>query len=545
MNTLIGKIAPLQFVGAGMTINEAEAQLEASADVDMAAQRMALSKLTLRTATIAGSITEGDIGWGTSGLTARGNAVYQSDLSRLQLWFADPQVQPTVRTAGILSGNCVIVSQGTATQLQCNNTVSQLAIYDTQQLIQANGQNVAPLYAEPELKLNMRGTYDTARDAAQFDTLELASRGIAMAASGKLSQATGAKPAIDLAGKLDYDWEQLSPLLKPYVGDMVRIKGRRSSAFTAAGPLNPAAETPRAVVSNVSYNARPIETDSLAMIKPVSATLALGWDELAVMGIPLARGDMEMQLRDGVFGLQKPFVINGEEGMISVAPQVRLTPGPMELTLPAGDVIKQFKVTREMAGFALKYLNPMISSNAQVEGRVSLGLSEFRMPVSQWRAMTASGKATIHGLQVVPGPASETWVLRVKQIKALLNGQVPPTQLDRESVLMSMPEQAIDVRVQDGRVYHQGLVMEIDKLAVRTSGSASMVDNTLAMTIEVPLRPEWVQKYPTLGNLPNQAIRMTMSGTVDDPKISSDEIKQLTTSLLTNFAQDKLLGGAE
>lgn len=592
--SLNGKIQPAVFYGAGMFINESTLQLSGSADVDLNAQRLSVPQLTIQSSTVAAELTETELLWPAKGMTARGKARYQADLARLQQWTINPEKpELSYRYTGMLAGDCVIATGGTTTQVTMNNTVQQLAIYDYAALVKAQGQNVAPLWHEAELKLNVRGAMDTASDIINAESLELQSQALALRTSGKLRGLNGTKPTVELAGKIDYDWNTLAPLIKNYTGDRVVLKGRQSNDFTLAGPLDLSAE-PTQIASNVTMVSRPSTppaADSLAMLKPVSATASIGWEELVLSGIPLQRGQMDLQLRDGMFGFQKPFVVHANEGKITLNPSVRLTPGPMEILLPNGPVVEQFLMTKEMARDYIKYVAPIMADAADVEGRFSLGVTEGRIPVDQWKTMTVTGKATMHGLQVMPGPKSEMWVGIARQVKGILSGgglaalaggageggttSMVGTGLSaagsllnggglqglanglggatgagaagteqNQTVLLRMPEQTIDYAVQDGKVYHQGLTMEIDNLTVRTRGYVGL-DNTLGLVLEVPLRDEWIQKFPTLGQLPNKAIALNVGGTVDKPAINSAELRQLVMSMGQNVLQDKVLNGVQ
>jgi hypothetical protein len=297
---------------------------------------------------------------------------------------------------------------------------------------------------------------------------------------------------------------------------------------------------------------------------------------------------LDLQLRDGLLGLQKPFVIQAEEGKISLAPTVRLTPAPMEVYIPNSLVVDQFKMTPQMASKLMKYMAPVLADATKVEGRFSLAVTEGRIPVDQWQRMTMTGRATMHGLQVMPGPASEMWVGLARQVKGIISGgglaaltggagsegggnllgtglsaagsllnggglgglanaagQGTGTAADQKQVvLLRMPEQTIEYAVQDGRVYHQGLTMEIDNLVVRTRGYVGL-DNTLGLVLEVPLRDEWIQKFPALAQLPNKAIGLNVGGTIDKPSVNSAELRQLVMSLGQNVLQEKVLNGVQ
>ncbi len=163
----------------------------------------------------------------------------------------------------------------------------------------------------------------------------------------------------------------------------------------------------------------------------------------------------------------------------------------MEMYLPKGPVIERFLVSRDMSDQMLKYINPFLANSTNIEGRFSLDVSDSRVPLEQPELSEVAGRMTMHGLQVTPGASTMTIIGLAKQIKTALDGNLlgalaPAASPGREVVLMRMPEQVIDFRVQDGKVYHQGLVMEIDTVSMRTQGYVGIKSQELGIVVEIP-----------------------------------------------------------
>ncbi len=299
--SLAGKVQPAQFVGNGLYLNEELLQFQGQADMQLSQQQLQVSNLVIQSATLAAQVTDGQLVW-SKGLVAKGNARYEANLERLQRWFYNPQTPPGQLAGGMLSGNCTLATTGNLVQLQANNSVKNLVVYSTESLkaaIQAR-QTPQPIWSETELQVNARAQYDGDSDLAQCDVVEIISQALAMRAQGKLEQATGKVPQLVLAGKLDYDWAVLGPLLEPYTKvAQIKLVGRRSSNFQMSGPLTISAD-PKTALSTVSMNLTPAKPDSMAKLKDITAAMNLGWDKLQIMGIDLAQNELNLQLQNGI-----------------------------------------------------------------------------------------------------------------------------------------------------------------------------------------------------------------------------------------------------
>jgi translocation and assembly module TamB len=105
---------------------------------------------------------------------------------------------------------------------------------------------------------------------------------------------------------------------------------------------------------------------------------------------------------------------------------------------------------------------------------------------------------------------------------------------------ITMSERTVDVRVIDGRVYHENLEFLIDDVPVRSRGSVGF-DETLAVEIEVPIQQKWVGDKPALKGLVGQVLKIPVQGTFNQPKID----ERVVGNFIAQAAQSAASGAIE
>jgi len=109
--------------------------------------------------------------------------------------------------------------------------------------------------------------------------------------------------------------------------------------------------------------------------------------------------------------------------------------------------------------------------------------------------------------------------------------------------VIHMNRQTVDVRLKNGRVHHQGLVFEIDGVAVETAGSVGL-DHSLAITAQIPIRKEWVENDRILSRMANRKVSVPIRGYASRPQLDgsvvADLARQIGQSATQGFIEDKL-----
>src|SRR4029077_14121378 len=101
--------------------------------------------------------------------------------------------------------------------------------------------------------------------------------------------------------------------------------------------------------------------------------------------------------------------------------------------------------------------------------------------------------------------------------------------------LVSIRDQQVNFRVADGRVYHQNVEFQIGDVTLRSQGSVGF-DETVSLTLQIPIQDAWVAKEPLLAGLKGQSLQVPVSGTLTKPKMDQRAVTNLGGQLIQNGA---------
>jgi hypothetical protein len=257
--------------------------------------------------------------------------------------------------------------------------------------------------------------------------------------------------------------------------------------------------------------------------------VSLGFSHADVYGLRVGKLDFNARLQGGTVNTQPIAAAIGREeplGKLNVTPIVRLSPNPAELQIGKGQLLSNVRISQELSNSWMKFVTPILAEATRAEGTFSLELDGAKVPLMKPEKADLSGKMIIHNVAVTPGPMLEPLVLIAQQIEAIVKKRPPPVGVGREATLLTMQDQKVDFSLVDGRVHHQDLVMTIGTTTIRTRGSVGL-DETINLIAEVPVRKEWIQSNPALGNLRDQTLQIPITGTLRKWKIDDRVIQQL------------------
>jgi len=172
-------------------------------------------------------------------------------------------------------------------------------------------------------------------------------------------------------------------------------------------------------------------------------------------------------LGDGALQIA-PIAVAVGDGQLNLAPTVHFDPEPALLTMPAGPVITNVRISPEVSEAMLKFVAPVLAGATQSEGLFSMQLDGLRVPLADTKKADSAGKLTVHSVRVVPGPMAEQWVGIAQQIQAVAkhNDATPNGQ----ATLLSIRDQQVNFRVVDGRVYHENIEFQVGDVVMRFAG---------------------------------------------------------------------------
>ena len=183
--------------------------------------------------------------------------------------------------------------------------------------------------------------------------------------------------------------------------------------------------------------------------------------------------------------------------------------------------------------FTLGYALPVIAKSAETEGTISFDLDDNLIPLTDPTRAAVKGKLTLHNVQVGAGPF-------VTEIATLL-GQT-------RTKLTLANEQAVPVRVENGRVYHENLKLSVNGYAITTTGSVGL-DGSLSMTADVPVPASALgsvlNNYPKLKeSAAKLRVTVPVGGTVSNPRIDQRAFQGAVKQLVEGLLKDAVRGEA-
>ena len=378
-------------------------------------------------------------------------------------------------------------------------------------------------WSEPSLSVTSLARYDRQRDSVQIDRVQVDSRSLRLQGQGAVT-GVSQHAMLELMGSVDYDYESMLPLLRPYLGDGVKIAlVRRPRPFQLAGPLwSPAGQS--VVPAGTSTGKE--------QLMQWSAATTLDWTAIEAYGFRAGSGEIQSYLHQGILGV-KPFDLAVNNGRVMAEPKLVLTGNRPEFHLEPGMLFEQVEVTEEMCNRGLKYIAPLLANATRPQGRFSLDTGGCRIPLGDSKDAEIAGRMFVHDITVTPGPllhlvAGSINAVRLASGKSGGMTRVEVARLKRESV--------INYRLVDGRVYHQNLVLDFDDVTVSTRGSVG-IDQSLAIVAHV-YAPKLFAKVPALSGLQQQGLEIPIHGTLSQPRIDRNRLSSQAIAGL--FSDDNL-----
>lgn len=424
-----------------------------------------------------------------------GEAGLRADVGRMQtLLLGGPMPVPL---SGMLEVIGKLQQTGSVIAMSLDSTLKDLTVM-------LGGK---PVYREPQIRLVGSGVYEPQRDSVAVDRLELTAESLQLRLNGKMQQMSTIRDT-QVAGEINYDLAQLTPLIQAYVGKGVSLSGRDAQRFELSGPIG-------------GTTGRTIDWTKL------NGSIRLAWDQLMLYGLPIGKQTLEGRLSQGMLRMN-PLAVPVGTGRVRVAPTVQLGPEPQMLHLEPGVLADHVGITPEMAREHMPLILPILAGVANVSGQFSAVIDELHIPIERPAEGVLSGKLTVHAVDIGPG--------YITQELATLLQQPLTMSLTREST--------VDFKMIQGRVYHQNLEFAFPEVTVRTHGSVGVEDQTLSLVAEMPIPSKLLGATPALqSTLAGRTIRIPITGTLTKPTLDSGALRQMTADLVRDTAQGALNQG--
>lgn len=379
----------------------------------------------------------------------------------------------------------------------------------------ASRTGVVELWSEPRAEASARLTFQHALDRLTADRLTLRGETVQIVGSIAIDQFR-TEQAVRGDVQMTYAAAELAKLLAEYLGPGVRLDGANEARVQFAGRLSRDEAT-----KLISASSEPPHWS-----RDWQLTTEAGWSEGSLYGLTLGGARLQATLQGGqvVFsGVDVPL----GQGRITARPRLKLDPPPALLELPAGPLVSRVAVSPEVTEAALKYAAPILVGATRSQGEFSVELDGGRIPCDDPRLADVGGRLMVHKLQILPGPTTQPLITTVRQLAALSRGQdLLGGAPVRQGSGVTIADQAIDVRIVNGRVYHRQLEFLIDGVPVRSTGSVGF-DETIDFVIETEIQEKWVRGSSTLRGLTGQVIQIPVQGTLTRWRVDDRVLGQL------------------
>jgi hypothetical protein len=326
---------------------------------------------------------------------------------------------------------------------------------------------------------------------------------------------------VDLQGQVSYDLAKLCDRLLPSAD--WRAAGQDTQSFSLRGPLT---GQPDGSASKVLPR---------GLVSPeLAGSAGLRWQSADLWGIPVGPGSVTARLSNGTLDtgtLEVPV----SQGVLQMAPRLRFSPEGAVLSVDAGQVLTGIAITPEMCRDWLKYVAPLAADATRAEGKFTLQLDKATVPLQQPEAAHLQGAVAVDAGRLGPGPLALQFVSLGEQIRAIVQGRLPSPSVGSSVTWASIPPQRTRFQLVDGRVYHDQFELHVGDAVIRTRGSVGL-DQTLALTAQVPIRDEWLGGDPRLAVLRGLIVEIPIGGTFQRPELDSRALEQLASQTLRQTA---------
>ena len=423
------------------------------------------------------------------------DATIQGDLAKLRSWVTTSAEKPTVTLAGSVAGNVKVKHD------ESGNHFVVDAHIDNFRATSATGRR----WDEKRLDIDGHAAWNKAKQQWDIERATIAGKDLSAKLGGHVATG-GTARTVDLAGEVRYDLEKLSILLQSYLGKTFAMKGRDALTFNVRGkvPATGAANDRRAW-------------------EDLTGNATFAWDAATYQGFHGGPLKVDAKLANGQIDMGRiEMAVN--EGRVALRPVVDLTGKSPLLTVAQGTVIDKVRITPEMCHSAIKYALPILADVAEAEGRLSVQLDKCLVPLADPNQSVVAGKLLVHKAAVSPN----------KVIGAIAIIQSIPTLVRIE------PESTIPFEVLRGRVYHRNVDLIFGRdVKISTAGSVGF-DNTLDVLVQTPIPSKILGGRPLGESLARQKIDIRITGTLDQPKINSEEVRRTIAKFTSNTVNDLL-----
>ncbi len=512
----------------------------------------------------------------------RGRAQWQADVGRIGGWCVDAESAARWPAAGRVWGTIDLQDTPAGLNILLDATGNQLSLsaVGTQQGPDG-ADHPREVWVEPRAKVLVEVTREAA-DTVAINRLAVESSTLAATAGGTIRE-WSSRPQIEVGGTVSYDWAMVSRLLLPWTGGRAQLAGGTARPFSFRGPLEPllrlaagrggiaapeAPQPPSQPSSEVPLPetwlssirgpgreanpdrplraALPVALGSAARspamdwLRGVSVETSTGWTAGEWEGLSVESGELPLRLFEGQLALG-PFDIGLGGGRLRGSPWIQLLPVPGELIVPPGRVADRVQLSGECVDRWMAWMIPLIGRSTRTHGLVSLDVDGARLPIADPYGGDMNGQMVFENLEMTPGPLLAPLANLIVRLQSVVD---PRFAFGDKTVLLRVRPQPVRVQLAQRRMWHDGLIMDMGQLVLRSRGSVGL-DGSLAMVVEVGLRGDFVGATPVVGRLLRTPLVIPLAGTAERPQFDAGAIDGVIKRIVDNTAEALIKDGFE
>lgn len=354
--------------------------------------------------------------------------------------------------------------------------------------------------ADLPLKVNLDAKYSREQDLITVEQLYAQLDDSSVEVQGTVSDVSG-KQVVDATGKFKSPAEGLSDLLPEELKEKVQFQDIQMSDLSMKGPLRPDPAKPFNFVFELSTT--------------------VSWTEATAYGLQSRDGKVRLTMMGNELKMT-PLSLPINDGRVLKLPTLDLGTKPISVSFEKGLTLDRINLTEQICNEWLRFVSPLLSDATRPSGTFSLVTEAGKFQLKHIHEADLSGQINIHRAQVRPGPLADEILDMVAAIRLIKDRG----RNSNEFLFMEMNNQTIEYQVVDGRVYHKGFRFNVGEFTFDSYGSVGF-DETLDLYVTMEFPRDIAERGPILQSITSQPLEFHVTGTMKDPTVKGEELKEM------------------
>lgn len=355
--------------------------------------------------------------------------------------------------------------------------------------------------AEPEFQAEAQADIDLKQATITLHSLKTVSSLMTISCSGTLTDFNKSR-IFDLKGVIECDFSRIGQFISPFLPRPIEIEGKAPRKFSISTSLE--------------------ETAWDAMLKKTNAEVGLYMDRVKSFGVEAKNLDVKLRVHDARAEVSIDSMVN--EGRLLLTPVIDARGEKPVLLIPDNSqVLRDVKLTNEMASELLALIHPIFKGCIVSSGKMGMRLEHCRAPLDKkayLKETVLNGEVVIADVMLVPAGLLADILGFIKQ----------------KADAVAVPAQEISFACVNGRIKPSPLTIKAHEYSITFLGSVGL-DGTLDYAAEVPVTEgmvsEEIYKY-----LKNARVKLLVGGTVAEPRMSSESVRETLASLVKEASKN-------